>query len=280
MKRLTFVPHIVLAVCACGAWSTAAAQAPNSSRKGSDRWQEFKPQGKFLERLGEVLRGDQPHPQQEHQQPPAAHTNSPRAYNTSTAALQNPNVPVRHEWAGVALDNTRGGNGVAVVGSNPSGPAYRGGLRNGDRIVAVQGTRIRTLNEWVAIESQLSGRIQLTIVRGSRTGGIIVDLPASAALSSMSQYDPVAAPQIGQSDAPSANQPPASAGPSNEFLKAYEQQIQQLNDIITEQQKIIAELERELTQLQAHLAKQPDSSLRSSAPPTLSDGPALAPPRK
>ena len=60
---------------------------------------------------------------------------------------------------------------VSNVGAGPDTPAGRAGLRTGDIIVAADGRRIATFNDWTRVEGNVEYNrpIQLTIQRGSTT---------------------------------------------------------------------------------------------------------------
>jgi putative serine protease PepD len=105
----------------------------------------------------------------------------------------------RNAYVGVSLDPTvTGGAGIAkTAGSNgaspiaPGGPAAKAGLQAGDLITAVNGTSVKSLNQFVAaIANYAPGTtVTLTVDRGGSTKSIKLTLgsqPASASTQSQS----------------------------------------------------------------------------------------------
>ena len=71
-----------------------------------------------------------------------------------------------------------GGNGVTVLGLFENGPARKAGLVNGDRIIALGGKKIATMEDLTkALEASRPGqKVRVDVVRGDATLGFDVEL--------------------------------------------------------------------------------------------------------
>ena len=72
-------------------------------------------------------------------------------------------------WLGMQLEPE--GGSLAISGLIPEGPAWRSGLREGDRILGISGRETRDIKEFTAafLTNIQEGRVPLTLRRGERT---------------------------------------------------------------------------------------------------------------
>ena len=84
-------------------------------------------------------------------------------------------------WLGVSVQETRGGSdGVTIATVERTGPAARAGLRTGDVVLSVNGTKVETAQALIRAVATIppGNGAQLTVRRGSQT----IDIPVTVGL--------------------------------------------------------------------------------------------------
>lgn len=69
--------------------------------------------------------------------------------------------------------------GIPVWFCFPGSPAERAGVREGDRLLSVNGVRMGSVFDYVAARARDSSRITLTLLRGNSVHDVTVELDAS-----------------------------------------------------------------------------------------------------
>jgi putative serine protease PepD len=100
-------------------------------------------------------------------------------------------------WLGVATAEAPTGGGAVVADVTQGGPAARAGLRQGDRIVSLDGRKVRTSSDLglIVLGSKPGDTIKLEFERGGDTRTLTVKLGTRPDQSSQSQQQPQPQPQ-------------------------------------------------------------------------------------